>query len=153
MATRKKRVLSAVRGLDLTYVVGRLIAAGKTTASEVLALAAERTDRIRSLEKELAALKTGTTRPAAAPALRPPKPKAAAPAKPKAAAAGRVMLRSDGRRFTRTAKVVAARKLQGRYLGRLRQVSPGEKDRYRKLAQEKGVAAAVAALDKRLGTK
>ncbi|MBI5501414.1 MAG: hypothetical protein HY907_14310 [Deltaproteobacteria bacterium] len=159
MATTKKGTLAAVPGLDLAYAVGRLIAAGKTTADEVLLLAAERTSRIRSLEKELAALRAGAARTAATPARPAARPKVATPAKrrtaraakPKPAAKGRVIVRSDGRQFTRTAKVVAARKLQGQYLGRLRQVPAAEKGRFKKLAHDKGVAAAVAALDQYLG--
>ena len=72
--------------------------------------------------------------------------KKAAPAK-----AGTVIKRSDGRTFTNTAKAIAAHKLQGQYIGHLGQVPAKEKDHFRKIAHEKGVAAALAALMKRLG--
>jgi len=50
-----------------------------------------------------------------------------------------------------TPKVIEARRVQGQYLGYLRQVPADEKERFRKLAREKGVPAAVEELKKRLG--
>ena len=163
--------IAQINPLNLAYAVGRLIAAGKTTAAEVTRLAAERADRIKALELELAALKGGNV-PAAELAKRakatrpkktPAKPAAhanplakkktkskpvknAAPAKP-----GTISTRSNGRTFTTTPKVIAARKWQGQYMGYLRQVPENEKERFRAIGREKGIPAAVAELMKRLG--
>jgi hypothetical protein len=40
-------------------------------------------------------------------------------------------------------KVLAARKLQGKYIGALRRLRPGARNRVKKVAREEGVAAAV----------
>ena len=143
MASGKTTLLQDIPALDLAYAVERLVAAGKTTKNEVLRLASERSDRIRVLEAELASLKSGAGTNG----------KAAARTAATTAGGVRVLMRKDGRRFTRTAKVAVARKLQGQYLGRLRQVPKSEKDKFKKIANEQGVAAAVAALNKRLGGK
>ena len=166
--------LSGIKPQDLAYAVGRLIAAGKVTAAEVARLAAERAARILALESELAALRVGRA-PAAAPAKRPQAPaRPAAPAKAvakpakkaakkaakraakkaaKARTQGKVIIRSDGRRFTNTPKAMEARRVQGQYLGFLRQVPPEDKDLFRAIAKEKGVPAAVEELRKALGKK
>jgi hypothetical protein len=150
--------ISGIQPVDLAYAVGRLIAVGKTTAAEVAALAAERTKRINALQAELAALKGGGLPTAAPEAARPvaAKAKKAAPKptpvkKRPAPEAPKVITRKDGRKFTTTPKVVAARKVQGQYLGYLRQVPEKEKARFKALAHEKGVPAAVGALKLRLG--
>ena len=50
-----------------------------------------------------------------------------------------------------TPKALAARQLQGQYLGHLRQVPGDEKPKFKAVAKEQGVAAAVTELKKRLG--
>ena len=155
MANTGTRKLGAIAARDLGYAVGRLIAAGKTTVAEVSRLAAERGDHIKALEKELAALKGGAVPAAvAATGTKPPARKAAklkAAKKAPAAKAGKVITRSDGRKFTTTPKVVAARKAQGQYLGYLRQVPEKEKARFQAIAKQKGVPAAVVAMKVMLG--
>jgi len=154
MASTGTRKLGEIEARDLSYAVGRLIAAGKTTAAEVVRLAAERGDRIKALEKELAALKDGAVPVAGSatgarrPAKKAAKPKAAK--KSPAAKAGKVSTRSDGRKFTTTPKVVAARRAQGQYLGYLRQVPEKGKARIRAIVKEKGVPAAVVEMKKML---
>ena len=64
---------------------------------------------------------------------------------------GAVSTRSNGRTFTTTAKVLAARKWQGQYMGYLRQVPDKEKAKFKGIAKEKGVPAAVGELKRRLG--
>ena len=155
MARKGTRKLGDIAARDLSYAVSRLIAAGKTTVAEVARLAADRGDRIKALEKELAALKNGTVPAATAstgarrPAKRAAKPNASK--KASAAKAGKVITRSDGRKFTTTAKVVAARKAQGQYLGYLRQMPEKEKARIKAIAKQKGVPAAVVAMKEMLG--
>jgi len=154
MASKRTKKLGEIAARDLSYAVGRLIAAGKTTVAEVVRLVAERGDRIKALEKELAALKDGAAPSARAPAgARRPVKKAARPKAVKrtpAAKAGKVITRSDGRKFTTTPKVVAARRAQGQYLGYLRQLPDKEKARVRTIARQKGVPAAVVAMKEML---
>jgi len=64
---------------------------------------------------------------------------------------GTVSTRSNGRTFTTTPKVLAARKWQGQYMGYLRQVPAKEKAKFKGIAKQKGVPAAVGELRKRLG--
>ena len=160
-ARRGGRDIAGLRPLDLAYAVGRLVAAGRTTAAEIQQLAAERTARIVSLESELAALKGGSlpaselgTRPDAA---KPTKSVSRGAARRKPAKVtgvqGKVGTRRDGRKFTITPKVIAARKWQGQYMGHLRQFPEREKAALRAIAKTKGIPAAVAEMKKRLGKK
>jgi hypothetical protein len=150
--------IAGIHALDLAYAIGRLVAEGRTTAAEVASLAAERTNRIESLEAHLAALKGGEV-PAAEVAMvamvvkatKPRKPMAKRVARPTTKKTGTVTTRVDGRTFTITTKVVAARKWQGQYMGHLRQVPDAEKAKFKAIAKEKGVAVAVVELKKRLG--
>ena len=50
-----------------------------------------------------------------------------------------------------TPEVAASRKLQGAYLGRLRQIPEGDRKTFQDIAKTKGREAAVAAMKKRLG--
>jgi len=147
MPRRKNTSFGTVPSADLAYAVRQLIAMGKTTTVEVRRLAGERSNRIATLEAELAALRGGTV--VAAPATG--KAKATAKPKKKPVAVGKKLIRSDGRSFTRSAKVVAARRVQGQYLGYLRQVKGKTRDRFQAIAKDKGVPAAVVALKKHLG--
>jgi hypothetical protein len=94
----------------------RVVAAAKVQASE------------RVLSAVSAAL-TGQAAPAAAPSAKPQKA-AAAPVPGK-------------RKLKLSAKGLAARKLQGQYLGLLRGLSAGPRARVKKVAREKGVAEAL----------
>lgn len=93
------------------------------TARVVAAASAQANERVFSAVS--AALK-GHSSLAAIPATRPAK--AAAPAK---------------RKLKLSAKGLAARKLQGQYLGLLRGLSAGPRARVKKVAREKGVAEAL----------
>jgi len=55
------------------------------------------------------------------------------------------------RKITNTPKLRAARKIQGQYLGFLRQFAPKQRLQIKALAKKKSVAAAVAEMKKRLG--
>lgn len=150
-AKRSGGALGAIGPLDLAYAVSRLVAEGRTTPAEVARLAAERSARISSLQTELAALMGGPVPSAhaiaAAKALVGRAP--SGPRRPNRV--GTVSTRSDGRRFTTTSKVVAARKVQGQYMGYLRQLPAKDKEQVKAIARDKGVPAAVAELKKRLG--
>ena len=150
--TKNKTTLSSLPVVDLAYAVGRLVEAGKTTAAEVLALAADRGQRIAALQAELSALREGevVTAPAAkrggpaakrarkvAPRKRPaaakpaPTKSAAAPAKP---------------HFS--AKLREFRRVQGLYAGYLRGFTGAARERIRTINAEKGPAAALAEMKK-----
>jgi hypothetical protein len=63
-------------------------------------------------------------------------------------------VRSAAKRIRRrpvTPEVAASRKLQGAYLGRLRQIPEGDRKAFQDIAKTKGREAAVAAMKKRLG--
>jgi hypothetical protein len=79
-------------------------------------------------------LLTGGKKSAAKPAAAAPAP--AAKAAPAAAVPGK-------RKLKLTAKGMAARKLQGQYLGLLRGLGQGVRLRVKKVAREKGVAEAI----------
>ncbi|MDI7267052.1 MAG: hypothetical protein QME96_03545 [Myxococcota bacterium] len=75
-----------------------------------------------------------------------PAGKPEAPAKPAAKKAAS----RPKRRITKTPRLVAARKIQGRYIGTLRNFGPKDRIALRALAKAKGVPAAVAEMDRRL---
>jgi len=133
---------------DLAYAVMRLIAMGKTTTQQVRQLAGERSERIAQLEAELAALRRSAAGAAAATG----RAKAAKPRK-QPVAVGKTITRADGRPFTRSAKVARARKVQGQYMGYLRGVEERQRERFKAIAHENGVPAAVVALKAHLGKK
>ncbi|MBI5488797.1 MAG: hypothetical protein HY905_15790 [Deltaproteobacteria bacterium] len=149
--TNETTDLGGIAHGDLLYAVRSLVSAGKTTTLEVARLAGERSARITALEAELAVLKVGgsVSMDSVAPAPRKrgrPRTRPPTVAKP----VGSKVIRKDGRSFTVTAAVVESRRLQGQYLGNLRKVPEKERDRYRAIVKAKGVAAAVAAIKKRL---
>ena len=55
------------------------------------------------------------------------------------------------RRRPVTPEVAASQKLQGQYLGFMRQIPEGDRKRFQEIAKEKGREAAVEAMRKRLG--
>lgn len=139
MPRPRKPLLERLAPADLAYAVDRLVAAGKATINEVVTYAAERPARIAQLERELKALRVGLVG-----VVKPgPGPRAVATAKPSVAAPRRK------RKFTMTPKMAAARKLQGRYLGLLRSLDASGKAAVKKIAQSKGVAAAVKEAESR----
>jgi hypothetical protein len=85
--------------------------------------------------------------PKVATAKKPAAPKAGS----KKAKVGDKIVCKNGRVFTNTKKVVAARRLQGQYIGNLRKVAEKDRDKFRTMAKEQGVAAAVEAIMAYLG--
>ena len=69
------------------------------------------------------------------------KPVSAAPSRP--VKSEPTVTASKRRKIKLTAKGLAARKLQGQYLGLLRGLKPGARARVKKIAREKGVAEAL----------
>ena len=171
MPRKYNKGIENVDALDLSFAMSRLIAAGKTTAAEVKQLAAERIHRMQALQRELAALKSGTVaavtvpkptriarkaRKAGARRVGRPKGSKNKVTKRRLAKKGRVnkgvkvITRKDGRKFTRSLKVLKARQQQGQYLGLLRRFSGQEKEEIRKIAREDGVPAAIVELKRRV---
>ena len=137
-----KTSIASLPPFDLAYAVGRLIASGKTTAPEVLRLAAERVQRIAALEAELKALTHGGQ--VAVPATKAPAArltKAPKPAPKVKRAAGKLRL---------SPKLRAFRKIQGQYAGYLRGFTGDVRERIRAINAEKGAAAALAEMRKLL---
>ena len=145
--------------LDLAYAMARLVRLGKTDASQVRTLAAERKMEIEQLEARVAALKAAVDIDAPAPAKRKyTRRKVRGRAGKVAKGAKRPVGRPRGsknkpkvakgtelakRVVKNTQKMAAARKLQGRYMGLRRQLSPQLQEQATKIAQADGVAAAV----------
>ncbi len=115
-----------------SYVIDRLVSERRISAGEINRYVSEMHREIADLEQKLASLRqaigTGARpgRPAAAPRA------AAAPAK-----------RGRKRRAPITPEQLASRKLQGRYLGLIRQIPANKRAPFQKTAKEKGREAAI----------
>jgi len=107
-----------------------LIREGKVLASDI-----GRYLEIRQLEERLAALRGGTGRRRGRP------PGGGASQKP--AAAGVAAGGRKRRKRRLTAKGLASRQLQGRYLGLIRQIPASQRSKYTKIAKEKNREAAI----------
>ncbi|MBI5511366.1 MAG: hypothetical protein HY903_21605 [Deltaproteobacteria bacterium] len=150
--------------VDLAYAVQRLVRDGRTTASRVRALGAERQAEIALLEARVAALKAAVDVEAPAPAKRKysrrakvartavvakgkrpvgrpkgSKNKVKAKTKAKPAKAARIAKRPA----KVSAKAAAARRIQGRYMGLRRHLSANLQVEATKIAQAQGVGAAL----------
>lgn len=89
---------------------------------------------IQQLEERLQSLRSGGGRRGRRPGWRAASAPSAAPAR------GR---RARRRRRPITAEQLASRKLQGRYLGLIRQIAASQRGRYAKIAKERGREAAI----------
>jgi cytochrome P450 len=122
---RGRRPGSKISASDAYQFLQHLIREGKVLASDI-----GRYLEIRKLEERLAALRGGGARRRG----RPPGGGTAQPA----AAGGR-----KRRRRRLTAKGLASRQLQGRYLGLIRQIPASQRAKYTKIAKEKNREAAI----------
>lgn len=158
--------------IDLAYAMQRLVGLGATTSAQVSTLATERQTEIELLEAKVAALKAAvdlvspapTKRPyvrravKAAPVVKrgPGRPrgsknkrprvkvaKVAKVAKAVKAVKARKVAKPAKRTVTVSPKVLAARKVQGRYMGLRRQLTPQLQTQATKIAQADGVVAAL----------
>jgi hypothetical protein len=128
---RGRRPGSKISVSDAHEFLQHLIREGKVLASDI-----GRYLEIRKLEERLAALRGGTGRRRG----RPPgggNAQKAAGASP-AGAGGR-----KRRKRRLTAKGLASRQLQGRYLGLIRQIPASQRSKYTKIAKEKNREAAI----------
>ena len=153
----KKITITSIPAADLAYAVGRLVTEGKTTAAEVLQLAADRGQRIALLEAELKELRQGGT--VAAPASKTGRPAARRVRK----VAPRKLAAAPKARATKPAtapvkphlspKLLKFRRVQGLYAGYLRGFTGATRDRLRAINAENGPAAALAEMKKLLAGK
>ncbi len=123
---RGRRPGSKISTSDAHEFLQHLIREGKVLASDI-----GRYLEIRKLEERLAALRGGTGR-------RPGRPPGGGNAQKPAAAGGR-----KRRKRRLTAKGLASRQLQGRYLGLIRQIPASQRSKYTKIAKEKNREAAI----------
>ena len=161
-----------IQHLDLAYAVERLVQLGTADVAQVQSLAAERMTAIELLEARIAALGSGVDLDAPTLAKRRYTRRAAKQgrAQKPAQMAKRPVGRPKGsknkpktliakakkpakRKVTLTPKMAAARKLQGRYLGLRRQLSPDLQAQATKIAHAEGVAAALKFLEANRVTK
>jgi hypothetical protein len=134
----------AISHADLAYAVQRLVALGRIRPNEIRQLAGERSTLIEQLEARVAALKQSRAEENAAPLKRGP----GRPPKIETVMAAATP-RATRRKVTRTAKFVAARKKQGRYMGLRRALSAADQRRAAKIARSKGVDAAIEFIEAR----
>ena len=127
---RGRRPGSRVSASDAYQFLQHLIREGKVLASDI-----GRYLEIRKLEERLAALRGGTGRRPGRP------PGGGASQKPAAATAGAGGRKRRRRRLT--AKGLASRQLQGRYLGLIRQIPASQRSKYTKIAKEKNRESAI----------
>jgi hypothetical protein len=144
-----------------TYVLEKLRKAGHVTATQIKGYLADMGREIRDLEDRLRRLRqaAGSTEirttgqegvhgaPAAKRAVAGPRRKRGRPAgstkKAAPTPAPDTTAKPRKRKFTVTAKVLASRELQGRYLALLNKMPKGKRGYYTKLAKEKGREAAI----------
>jgi O6-methylguanine-DNA--protein-cysteine methyltransferase len=121
-----------------SYVIQRLIGDRKITRNDLQRYVNDMRREIGELEARLASLKaaTGSAIRSAISALRPGR--RGRPPASEAAAGGR-----KRRRARITPEQLASRKLQGRYLGLIRQIPASRRAQYQKIAKDKGREAAI----------
>ncbi|MBI5508115.1 MAG: hypothetical protein HY903_05125 [Deltaproteobacteria bacterium] len=125
--------------VDLAYAVQRLTRLGMTTVAQVQALGAERQAEIAQLQARVTALKAAVDVGVATFAKRAVgRPKGSKNKIKIAKAAAKVQ-----RQAKPSSKVAAAQRIQGRYMGLRRHLSPQLQARATKIAQARGVAAAL----------
>ncbi len=124
------------------YVLQRLVSDRRISQGELNRYVAEMHREIADLEQRLQSL-----RDAAGSAQRRPGRPARAAAAPAMPGAGR----ARRRKARLTPEQAASRKLQGRYLGLIRQIPASRRPQYQKIAKEKGREAAIKEMTSALG--
>jgi O6-methylguanine-DNA--protein-cysteine methyltransferase len=123
----------AITADQARYILSKLIDERRVSAVDVRRHLASMGQEMSFLEKRLEELR------AIAGALHPVRRVKAA------------LKRVGKRRRKASPEVAASQKLQGQYLGYMRQIPEGDRKRFADIAKSKGREAAVAALKKRLG--
>jgi len=125
------------------YVIERMLADRRISRAEVARYVGGLPGEIRALEERLTSLRAATNG-------------GQAPAESAAPARGRAPRRSArpakrGRKSQATAAVPAWRKLQGSYIGYLRQFPEAKRGKYQRIAKKEGQEAAIIRMKKALG--
>lgn len=152
MARPRKSQSSSGGGHQLSpghasYVLDRLIADRRISASDVHRYAGDIDREISELERKLQQLRGASAAAGAAPRRRgrPPGRPAGSTAVATQAAAG-VTRRRRRRGSAITAEQSASRRLQGKYLSLIRQIPASRRAQYSKIAKERGREAAIREL-------
>jgi O6-methylguanine-DNA--protein-cysteine methyltransferase len=124
--------IPALTSSQARYVLEKLIDERKVTADDVKRHLAGMWQEMNFVEKRLSELRGLTT--------------SVHPVRKVKAAIKRVTKRRPV-----SPEVAASQKLQGRYLGYMRQIPEGDRKRFADIARTKGRESAIAALRKRLG--
>jgi len=129
---RRRATLPPITSNQARYVLEKLIDERKVTADDVRRHLAGMWQEMNFVEKRLSELRglTGSVHPVR---------------KVKAA------IRRATKRRPVSPEVAASQRLQGRYLGYMRQIPEGDRKRFADIAKVQGREAAIAALRKRLG--
>ncbi len=130
----RKRTLPSLTSHQARYILEKLIDERTVTAADIRRHLSGMWDEMSMLEKRISELR-GMAEP-----LRHPVRAAKNVAKKVKRAAKRV-----------TAERRASQKLQGQYLGLIRQIAQKDRPRYQKIAAESGRESAISAMKKTLG--
>lgn len=143
MPVRRRSSMPQLTPGQANYVLQRLVGDRRISQGELNRYVAEMHREIADLEQRLQSLRDAA---GSAAHRRPGRPArtAAAPALP----GGR---RTRRRKARLTPEQAASRKLQGRYLGLIRQIPAGRRPQYQKIAKEKGREAAIKEMTSALG--
>jgi hypothetical protein len=125
------------------YVIDRLLAARRITARDITGYLGDLQRNIVEIEERLARLRAAQGGNDAASVRATPRRERAAQ---RSTSAPQPAKRRK-RRFTVTAKVLASRALQGRYLPLLNKFSGAKRVQYAKLAKDKGREAAIKEME------
>ncbi|SRR5260221_10733168 len=143
------------------YVLDRLVNDRRVSARDIEGYVRDMQGEIRALEEKLARLRamTGPT-PSAPPVRRgpgrPPRSAAAVPEGWVSSGSPQAAPEAPRRRGRRARKAItpeqlASRKLQGRYLGLIRQIPASRRGQYQRIAKDESREAAIRAMEKALG--
>lgn len=122
------------------FVVERALADRKLTGYDVNRYVGEMRSEISDLEERLSRLREAFGKPA---------PRSRRPARPSRGT--RRPSKVAPRSKNRTRKVLASQRIQGQYLGYMRQIPEKEREKYRALAKKDGREKAIVAMKKALG--
>lgn len=121
------------------YVLNRIMKERRVPAREINRYVSEMGREIEELESQLAALKAAHGMSAAT----PPVARRGRAAQPKAAAAAKAAPAKKRRKKNVSPEQLESQKLQGRYLGLVRQFSESKRRYFAKIAKDKGREVAI----------
>jgi O6-methylguanine-DNA--protein-cysteine methyltransferase len=133
---RPRKVTSFSAG-QAQYILEHAISDRKLSSADVNRYLSSMRAEISALEQRIARLKDAVVQPVKRVI--------------EHAQAGIKVRKTRARRKALSAERIASQKLQGQYLGYLRQVPDGQRNRFKTLAKDQGREKAVAAMKKQLG--